>query len=265
MNCVFIVKHDVYCYEDGTYESLVEVLCDEDSARNYFEVKNGGDKNPYFILVEFPYPSGSGLHLGHCRSYTAIDAFARKERLCGKNVLFPFGTDAFGLEAERTAIREHKLPQEIVERNIATFHSQIKGLGISFDWNRTINSCDEDYYKWTQWQFIQFFKKGLAEKQETTVNYCPNCGAEMNYCTVSSDYVHTAIPNKFWILFDVPGFYDIKEYEVDKVVYEKGVLDRLWGHNDKNRVVAFAADFDKIVFFSEEKAKAKLSAILQHR
>lgn len=146
-----------------------------------YSVKNHekGKENEY-ILIEFPYPSGIGLHLGHCRSYTAIDAFARKERLCGKNVLFPFGTDAFGLEAERTAIREHKLPQEIVARNIETFHSQLKGIGLSFDWDRTINSCDESYYKWTQWQFIQFFKKGLAEKQETTVNWCPNCGVLAN-------------------------------------------------------------------------------------
>ena len=146
-----------------------------------YSVKNHepGKENEY-ILIEFPYPSGSGLHLGHCRSYTAIDAFARKERLCGKNVLFPFGTDAFGLEAERTAIREKKLPQEIVARNIETFHSQLKSIGLSFDWDRTINSCDESYYKWTQWQFIQFFKKGLAEKQETTVNWCPNCGVLAN-------------------------------------------------------------------------------------
>ena len=146
-----------------------------------YSVKNHeeGKENEY-ILIEFPYPSGIGLHLGHCRSYTAIDAYARMRRIMGKNVMFPFGTDAFGLEAERTAIKEHKLPQEIVERNINTFHSQIKQLGLSIDWDRTINSCDEDYYKWTQWQFIQFFKKGLAEKQETTVNYCPNCGVLAN-------------------------------------------------------------------------------------
>ena len=148
---------------------------------NTYSVENHKDgKENEYILIEFPYPSGIGLHLGHCRSYTAIDAVARQKRLCGKNVLFPFGTDAFGLEAERTAIREHKLPQEIVERNIKTFQAQIKEIGLSFDWNRTINSCDEDYYKWTQWQFIQFFKKGLAEKQETTVNWCPNCGVLAN-------------------------------------------------------------------------------------
>ena len=148
---------------------------------NTYSVENKAEgKENEYILIEFPYPSGTGLHLGHCRSYTAIDAVARKKRLCGKNVLFPFGTDAFGLEAERTAIREKKLPQEIVKRNIETFHSQLKEIGLSFDWKRTINSCDEDYYKWTQWQFIQFFKKGLAEKQETTVNWCPNCGVLAN-------------------------------------------------------------------------------------
>jgi len=151
-----------------------------DENKTYSVKNNEAGKENEYILIEFPYPSGIGLHLGHCRSYTAIDAYARMRRLMGKNVMFPFGTDAFGLEAERTAIKEHKLPQEIVERNIKTFHTQIKQLGLSIDWDRTINSCDEDYYKWTQWQFIQFFKKGLAEKQETTVNYCPNCGVLAN-------------------------------------------------------------------------------------
>ena len=165
-------------YNPLTIEKKWQKIWDENKT---YCVKNSekGKENEY-ILIEFPYPSGVGLHIGHCRSYTAIDAYARKERLCGKNVMFPFGTDAFGLEAERTAIREHKLPQEIVERNIETFHKQIKSLGLTFDWDRTINSCDEDYYKWTQWQFIQFFKKGLAEKQETTVNWCPNCGVLAN-------------------------------------------------------------------------------------
>lgn len=146
-----------------------------------FEVPNHkeGKENAY-ILIEFPYPSGKGLHLGHCRSYTALDAVARKKRLEGYNVMFPFGTDAFGLEAERTAIREHKLPQEIVARNIETFQSQVKGIGMSVDWSRTINSCDPEYYKWTQWQFIQFFKHGMAEKREMMVNYCPNCGVLAN-------------------------------------------------------------------------------------
>jgi len=151
----------------------------EDEKR--FEVPNHveGKENKY-ILIEFPYPSGKGLHLGHCRSYTAIDAYARKKRLEGYNVMFPFGTDAYGLEAERTAIREHKAPQEIVERNIATFQQQVRSIGMSIDWSRTINTCDPDYYKWTQWQFIQFVKHGLAEKREMMVNYCPNCGVLAN-------------------------------------------------------------------------------------
>ncbi len=146
-----------------------------------YKVENStpGKENVY-ALIEFPYPSGIGLHMGHARSYTAIDAYARKQRLVGKNVLFPFGTDAFGLEAERTAIKEHKAPQEIVDRNIQTFKTQIKELGLSIDWDRSINSCDEDYYKWTQWQFIQFFKMGAVEKQDTKVNWCPNCGVLAN-------------------------------------------------------------------------------------
>lgn len=146
-----------------------------------FEVKNfePNKKNAY-ILIEFPYPSGKGLHTGHVRSYSALDAVARKKRMQGYNVLFPMGCDAFGLEAERTAIREHKLPQEIVERNIATFKEQLQMVGLSVDWSRTISTCDPEYYKWTQWQFIQFFKHGLASKQETTVNWCPNCGVLAN-------------------------------------------------------------------------------------
>ena len=148
---------------------------------NRFNVKNfePGKKNAY-ILIEFPYPSGKGLHTGHVRSYSALDAVARKKRMQGYNVLFPMGCDAFGLEAERTAIKEHKLPQEIVARNIKVFKEQLKMVGLSIDWNREISTCDPEYYKWTQWQFIQFFKHGLAEKQQTTVNWCPNCGVLAN-------------------------------------------------------------------------------------
>lgn len=146
-----------------------------------FEVNNHeeGKQNAY-ILIEFPYPSGKGLHTGHVRSYSALDAVARKKRMQGYNVLFPMGCDAFGLEAERTAIKEHKLPQEIVARNIATFKEQLKMVGLSVDWSRAISTCDPEYYKWTQWQFLQFYKHGLAEKQETTVNWCPNCGVLAN-------------------------------------------------------------------------------------
>ena len=146
-----------------------------------FEVANHveGKKN-YYVLIEFPYPSGKGLHTGHIRSYASMDAVARKKRLQGYNVLFPMGCDAFGLEAERTAIREQRLPQEIVARNIATFKSQLKTVGLSFDWSREISTCDPSYYKWTQWLFLQFYKHGLAEKRTTTINWCPNCGVLAN-------------------------------------------------------------------------------------
>jgi len=151
----------------------------EDEKR--FEVANHvPGKENYYVLIEFPYPSGKGLHTGHIRSYASMDAVARKKRLEGKNVLFPMGCDAFGLEAERTAIREKKLPQEIVARNIATFKSQLKTVGLSFDWSREISTCDPSYYKWTQWLFLQFYKHGLAEKRTTTINWCPNCGVLAN-------------------------------------------------------------------------------------
>ncbi len=163
------------------YKEIEKKWQDKWEEEKRFEVPNKveGKKNAY-ILIEFPYPSGRGLHMGHCRSYTAIDAYARKKRLEGYNVMFPFGTDAYGLEAERTAIKEKRTPQEIVERNIATFQRQVSSIGMSIDWSRTINTCDPEYYKWTQWQFIQFFKKGLAEKREMMVNYCPNCGVLAN-------------------------------------------------------------------------------------
>ena len=171
-----------------------------------FEVRNNepGKENEY-ILIEFPYPSGKGLHVGHVRSYAALDAVARKKRLEGKNVLFPMGCDAFGLEAERTAIREKKLPQEIVKRNMETFKEQLKMVGLSFDWSREINTSDPEYYKWTQWLFIQFFKHGLAEKQETTVNFCENCGVLANEeveggkcCQCKSDVIQKS--KSQWIL-----------------------------------------------------------------
>ena len=129
-----------------------------------FEAKNGGDKKPYYILVEFPYPSGAGLHVGHVRSYTALDAMARVKRMQGYNVLYPIGWDAFGAPAEQYAIKNHVYPANMVNECIKTFKHQIKSLGISFDWSREINTSDPEYYKWTQWQFLQFYKHGMAYK-----------------------------------------------------------------------------------------------------
>jgi len=141
----------------------------------YFEAKNISDKEKYYILVEFPYPSGAGLHVGHVRSYSALDAMARMKRLQGYNVLFPMGWDAFGAPAEQYAIKNHIYPADAVKENIKTFKGQIKSLGMSFDWSREFSTTDPEYYKWTQWQFLQFVKKGMAYKALKEINWCPVC------------------------------------------------------------------------------------------
>lgn len=140
-----------------------------------FKVVNGSEKPHYYILVEFPYPSGAGLHVGHVRSYTAQDALARMKRLQGYNVLYPMGWDAFGAPAEQYAIKNHIHPKDAVKENIHTFKGQMKKLGFSFDWSREFSTTDPEYYKWTQWQFLQFYKMGMAYKAEIPVNWCPNC------------------------------------------------------------------------------------------
>ena len=140
-----------------------------------FEVKEVGNKKPYYILVEFPYPSGSGLHVGHVRSYTAQDAIARMMRMQGYNVLYPMGWDAFGAPAEQYAIKNHIHPKDAVKENIKTFKAQMKSLGFSFDWSREFATTDPEYYKWTQWQFLQFYKHGMAYKDTIPVNWCPTC------------------------------------------------------------------------------------------
>ena len=144
-------------------------------AHKTFKAKEDPNKKPYYILVEFPYPSGAGLHVGHVRSYTAQDAMARMMRMQGYNVLYPMGFDAFGAPAEEYAIKTHQHPKEVVKKNIATFRNQMKSLGFSFDWDRQFSTTDSDYYKWTQWQFIQFYKMGMAYKAEMPVNWCPKC------------------------------------------------------------------------------------------
>ena len=140
-----------------------------------FKAYNDSKKESFYVLVEFPYPSGSGLHVGHVRSYTAHDAIARMKRLQGYNVLFPMGCDAFGAPAEEYAIKNHIHPKEAVVENIKTFKRQMKTLGFSFDWDREFATTDPDYYKWTQWQFLQFYKHGMAYKDTIPVNWCPKC------------------------------------------------------------------------------------------
>ena len=140
-----------------------------------FEAKNDYTLPKFYGLVEFPYPSGQGLHVGHPRSYTAIDIVARKKRLQGYNVLYPMGWDAFGLPTENFAIKNHVHPAKVTENNIENFKRQLKSLGFSFDWSREINTTDPSYYKWTQWIFLQLFKQGLAYKKEMSVNWCTSC------------------------------------------------------------------------------------------
>ncbi len=140
-----------------------------------FEAKQDFTLPKYYSLVEFPYPSGQGLHVGHPRPYTALDIVSRKKRMQGYNVLFPMGWDAFGLPTENYAIKNKIHPSIVTERNVARFKSQLKALGLSFDWSREINTTDPSYYKWTQWIFIQLFNAGLAYKKEMAVNFCTSC------------------------------------------------------------------------------------------
>ena len=143
--------------------------------KGVFHASDDTSKEKFYALIEFPYPSGQGLHVGHPRPYTALDTVARKRRLQGYNVLYPIGWDAFGLPTENYAIKNHIHPEVVTKQNIARFKKQIQSLGISFDWSREINTTDPDYYKWTQWIFLQLFKKGLAYKKEMNVNWCTSC------------------------------------------------------------------------------------------
>ncbi len=140
-----------------------------------FAASNKSDKPKSYLLVEFPYPSGAGLHVGHVRSYTALDTLARKRRMEGYNVLFPIGWDAFGSPAEQYAIKNHIHPKDAVKANIKTFKKQIEEIGISFDWNREFATTDPEYYKWTQWQFLKFYEHGMAYKAKKNINWCPTC------------------------------------------------------------------------------------------
>ena len=159
-------------YDFKKIEKKWQDIWDETGA---FHAKNNSDKPKYYALVEFPYPSGQGLHVGHPRSYTALDIVARKKRLSGYNVLYPMGWDAFGLPTENYAIKNHIHPEIVTRENINNFKRQLKMLGFSFDWSREINTTDPAYYKWTQWIFLRLFEKGLAYKKEMAVNWCTSC------------------------------------------------------------------------------------------
>jgi len=159
-------------YDSKKIESKWQKIWEEKKA---FACENKSEKPKYYALIEFPYPSGKGLHVGHPRPYTALDVVARKRRMQGFNVLYPIGWDAFGLPTENYAIKNHIHPKIVTKQNIDHFKNQVKSLGISFDWDREIDTTDPQYYKWTQWIFLQLFKKGLAYKKEMAVNFCPSC------------------------------------------------------------------------------------------
>ena len=157
------------------YKDIEKKWQDRWEKEGCFHAENGSKKEPYYALIEFPYPSGQGLHVGHPRSYTALDILARKRRMQGYNVLYPIGWDAFGLPTENYAIKNKIHPKIVTKKNIDNFTRQLKMLGFSFDWQREINTTDPNYYKWTQWIFLQLFKHGLAYKQEMPINWCTGC------------------------------------------------------------------------------------------
>ena len=159
-------------YNPQTIEKKWQNIWDNEQV---FRTSDDRSKKKFYALVEFPYPSGEGLHVGHPRPYTAMDVVARKRRLEGYNVLFPMGWDAFGLPAENYAIQTKIHPSIVTEQNIARFKQQLQSLGFSFDWSRTVNTTDPHYFKWTQWIFLKLFEKGLAYKAEMPINWCPRC------------------------------------------------------------------------------------------
>ncbi|MDU2598832.1 leucine--tRNA ligase [Anaerococcus sp.] len=159
-------------YNPNAIEKKWQKIWDENKT---FHSEIDHDKEKYYALVEFPYPSGQGLHVGHPRPYTALDVVSRKRRLEGYNVLYPMGWDAFGLPTENYAIKNKIHPSKVTEDNIKNFKGQLKSIGFSFDWDREINTTNPEYYKWSQWIFIQLYKHGLAYKNEMSVNWCPSC------------------------------------------------------------------------------------------
>ncbi|HBG00093.1 MAG TPA: leucine--tRNA ligase [Firmicutes bacterium] len=231
-------------YNPQVIEKKWQTIWDEEGT---FQVSEDKTKPKYYALIEFPYPSGQGLHVGHPRPYTAMDIIARKRRLQGYNVLFPIGWDAFGLPTENYAIKNKIHPKIVTEKNVARFKAQMKSLGLSFDWSREINTTDPEYYKWTQWIFLKFFEKGLAYKKEMPINWCPSCKTGLaneevvdDSCERCGHGVETRVKNQ-WML-------KITEYaerlidDLDKVDYIERVKtqQRNWIGRSEGADVTFA-------------------------
>lgn len=159
-------------YDFKTIEAKWQKRWEDEGA---FIAKNDTTKPKFYALVEFPYPSGAGMHVGHIKAYSGLEVISRKRRMQGYNVLFPMGFDAFGLPTENYAIKTGIHPRAVTDQNIAKFTSQLKRVGFSFDWTRVIDTTEEDYYRWTQWIFLKMFEQGLAFRSTALVNYCPSC------------------------------------------------------------------------------------------
>ena len=173
---IYTFQFKIYTFQMGFDHKKIEKKWQQEWAKqDLYSAKDSAKEEKFYVLVEFPYPSGDGLHVGHCRSYTALDTVARKSRMEGKNVLFPIGFDAFGLPTENYAIKNKIHPREATDKNIAKFTEQLKSIGFSFDWNRVVDTTDPGYYKWTQWIFLQLFEQGLAYQAEIPINWCLSC------------------------------------------------------------------------------------------
>src|SRR3989339_2006501 len=193
--------------------------------------KASAGKKKAYVLAMFPYPSGAGLHVGHVRVYTGTDVVARYFRMNNYSVLHPMGWDAFGLPAENAAVKAKKNPMDMVPSNIETFKRQMKSLGFSYDWDLEFTTTDPNYYKWTQWLFIQFYKMGLLYKKNTPINYCPNCKTGLAEEEVLSDGTHERCGNKIekrdlpqWV-FKITKYADRLLSDLEGLDWPKGILE----------------------------------------
>jgi len=223
--------------------------------KDLFKAEDFSKKNKKYILIEFPYPSGDGLHVGHGRSYSALDALARKKRMEGFNVLYPIGWDAFGLPTENYAIKTGVHPQIATEKNIKNYKRQIKRLGLSFDWDREINTTDPDYYKWTQWIFLKLFEKGLAYQDEIPINWCPSCKIGLaNEEVVSGNCERCGTPAEKKVL---------KQWMLKITAYADRLIDDLEEVDYPERVKAqqknwIGKSFGTEIFFKLESSEEKI-------
>ena len=211
-----------------------------------FEASNNSKKEKYYVLVEFPYPSGAGLHVGHVRSYASLDAVARKKRMEGYNVLFPMGWDAFGLPAEQFAIKMNQHPEGFTRKNIANFKNQIQSLGFSYDWSKEIATIDPKYYKWTQWIFVKMFQNDLAYVADIPVNYCPELGTVLSNEEVidgkseRGGYPVIRMPMRQWML-RITRYADRLEKDLEGLDWPKSTLEmqRNWIGKSKGVEITF--------------------------